>query len=112
MQDFKTTLPEKIATYEEHIKTLKADLEKFENVNQIREDMFTRKSKLEDRTRELNRIQDSIKRELKETVADFKAKRSVLQQHSAYNGFSELETKVSQNEKLINNMKNYIASRS
>lgn len=56
MDEFKTTLPEKLSTYKQHIKTMKSDLQTYNNVGQVREDMISRKEKLEDRTRELHRM--------------------------------------------------------
>lgn len=45
-------------------------------------------------------------------MQEYTGKKAELQKHNAYSAFTELENKVGQNEKLINNMKNYIASRS
>lgn len=54
---------------------------------------------------------DRLKEDLDNVTNEFKAKKKALQNHTTYSSFAGLESKIGQNEQLINNVKNFVASR-
>ena len=56
-------------------------------------------------------MSDRLKEELDNVTSEFKQKKKALQNHKTYSSFAANESKIGQNEQLINNMKNFVASR-
>jgi len=105
-------LPSRIKELEENLQMMKTELNKYRNIERVKSDMIEKREEYERRTRKLYEVQGSMQEQLRDAQASFKKKKGDLQKHESYLMFTELETKVATNEKLINNMKAYIASKS
>ena len=74
---------------------MKKELQKFKNVENIKDEMIERRENLERRMRKLLDMQNNVQNDLRDTKANFKRRKAELQKHEAYLGFSDLENKVS-----------------
>ena len=112
LKNIGNTIPLKLAKLKEQKEHMKKELIRFQDVDQVIEKMTERRQKLSRRTQEMINMSDRLTEEHRNVKAEFDEKKRALQAHPSHGSFSQLESKIAQNESLINNMKSYIANRS
>lgn len=112
IKNLQETAPQKIQALKERIGTMKSEMQKFKNAEEVKNEMFAKRKRLQDKAHKLKQLEDDYKRKLAEQEENFKKVKQNLSSHPKYAGFMELEKKISQAEQAICNWKNLIATRS
>jgi len=90
---------------------MKEEIKKFENVENIKKDMIERRQRLAGETTELATLTRNYQQENQGVSNELNQKREKLRNHEMYSQFTETESKIEQNEQLINHLKNYVAEK-
>lgn len=112
IKNIQETAPQKIAALKEKLNSMKADMQKFKNAEDVKHEMQEKRQRLIEKTKQLQDLNSDYKRKLADQEENFKKAKQGLSSHAKYAGFMELEKKISQTEQTINNWKNNIALRS
>lgn len=90
---------------------MNTEIKKFERVDQIKQEMIDKRATLLADTHDLVMRTGMLGEERRTVDMELNSKRQKLNQHDMYSEYTELEHKIDQNEQLINNIKNFIASK-
>lgn len=111
IEQFETTLPQQLSKMKERYQEMNTEIKKFERVDQIKQEMIDKRATLLADTHDLVMRTGMLGEERRTVDMELNSKRQKLNQHDMYSEYTELEHKIDQNEQLINNIKNFIASK-
>lgn len=108
LKNLETTLPNKLKMCKEQTAHMKKEIIKFDNVDQIVEEMSERRHNLSRRTEQLLNEAEKLKNKKRELQNKFNEKKKGLSKLEAFSEFSDLERKLGQKMQVVHNMKNFV----